>query len=281
MRINNIHKNIIIITLSVVSIGLFATVVYGLGTWDTGYRANNSVVDQEIDIDSGGTKKCITNNSGRDIFIPTNTAAEWTAFENNTPAGVSVADCCTINYYRTTGGLCCQSPTIGFCASQCASSCSGSCPGTATPVGSPPGGSVQIGTNCCNILSPYQSGQFIFWEYCCTPDCIGKECGDDGCGGSCGTCGSNATCPASTCVCDAGWDDCDGDNSCECDLSVNECSGGSCVPSSGTWQVASCSIAIPCSPDTCGVIGSICSPLLSNMACCNAATPNICTLICQ
>jgi len=23
---------------------------------------------------------------------------------------------------------------------------------------------------------------------CCTPDCDGKECGDDGCGGSCGSC---------------------------------------------------------------------------------------------
>ena len=25
-------------------------------------------------------------------------------------------------------------------------------------------------------------------EQSCTPDCSGKECGDDGCGGSCGSC---------------------------------------------------------------------------------------------
>jgi hypothetical protein len=30
----------------------------------------------------------------------------------------------------------------------------------------------------------------------CTPDCYGKECGDDGCGGSCGTCGYGKTCDA-------------------------------------------------------------------------------------
>jgi len=24
----------------------------------------------------------------------------------------------------------------------------------------------------------------------CIPDCVNKECGDDGCGGSCGVCGS-------------------------------------------------------------------------------------------
>ncbi|MFH2010512.1 MAG: hypothetical protein ABI333_28185 [bacterium] len=31
---------------------------------------------------------------------------------------------------------------------------------------------------------------------CCSPDCVGKDCGDDGCGGSCGICISPATCDA-------------------------------------------------------------------------------------
>ena len=30
----------------------------------------------------------------------------------------------------------------------------------------------------------------------CTPNCIGKQCGPDGCGGSCGTCPNNAPCDA-------------------------------------------------------------------------------------
>lgn len=34
----------------------------------------------------------------------------------------------------------------------------------------------------------------------CTPDCTGKECGDDGCGGSCGICPSGENCVSGTCV---------------------------------------------------------------------------------
>ncbi|MBM4353912.1 MAG: hypothetical protein FJ109_08965 [Deltaproteobacteria bacterium] len=41
------------------------------------------------------------------------------------------------------------------------------------------------------------------WEACgaefaacieCTPSCVGKECGDDGCGGTCGTCPEGKAC---------------------------------------------------------------------------------------
>ncbi len=34
----------------------------------------------------------------------------------------------------------------------------------------------------------------------CTPNCTGKVCGDDGCGGSCGTCPAGQTCHAGQCV---------------------------------------------------------------------------------
>lgn len=33
--------------------------------------------------------------------------------------------------------------------------------------------------------------------YCCTPNCSGKTCGSDGCGGSCGTCPFNYSCSSS------------------------------------------------------------------------------------
>jgi hypothetical protein len=47
----------------------------------------------------------------------------------------------------------------------------------------------------------------------CTPSCAGKVCGDDGCGGSCGTCGPTQLCAQSQCVvgqgtCDPGQDIC-------------------------------------------------------------------------
>ncbi len=37
---------------------------------------------------------------------------------------------------------------------------------------------------------------------CCTPDCQGKDCGTNGCGGSCGACGADHVCNANG-VCDA------------------------------------------------------------------------------
>lgn len=43
----------------------------------------------------------------------------------------------------------------------------------------------------------------------CTPDCAGKTCGDDGCGGSCGAC-TGGTCEAGQCVCPSGEKVCKG-----------------------------------------------------------------------
>lgn len=37
-------------------------------------------------------------------------------------------------------------------------------------------------------------------ETCCTLNCAGKSCGNDGCGGSCGTCGSNFNCVDGSCA---------------------------------------------------------------------------------
>jgi hypothetical protein len=36
----------------------------------------------------------------------------------------------------------------------------------------------------------------------CTPNCAGKECGGDGCGGSCGTCGEHDACQEGACNCE-------------------------------------------------------------------------------
>ncbi|MBT9557441.1 MAG: hypothetical protein IV100_15480 [Myxococcales bacterium] len=51
------------------------------------------------------------------------------------------------------------------------------------------------------------SGAFRLRAECCTPSCAGKSCGDDGCGGSCGTCGGGEVCDLGTCTvasCSAG-----------------------------------------------------------------------------
>ena len=43
----------------------------------------------------------------------------------------------------------------------------------------------------------------------CSPQCAGKECGDDNCGGDCGMCSGGETCQAGECVPSGTGDDCD------------------------------------------------------------------------
>lgn len=38
-----------------------------------------------------------------------------------------------------------------------------------------------------------------FQGTCCTPSCAGRQCGDDGCGGTCGTCNSESSCVEGWC----------------------------------------------------------------------------------
>ena len=88
----------------------------------------------------------------------------------------------------------------------------------------------------------------------CAPDCAGEECGDDGCGGTCGECQGETVCDAGQCVCapDCAGKECS-DDGCGgycgvCD-GGESCQAGQCVgtdadetwtdPESGlTWQVA-------------------------------------------
>ena len=69
------------------------------------------------------------------------------------------------------------------------------------------------GVTCC------VKGAKCFDGACCTGKCDGKECGHDGCGGSCGNCGGQELCSDGKCQCvpDCSDKEC-GDNGC----------GGSC-----------------------------------------------------
>ncbi|MBP5405521.1 hypothetical protein J6Z19_00020 [bacterium] len=57
---------------------------------------------------------------------------------------------------------------------------------------------VQVaGGKCYNIEN-------MTWDTICIPNCEGKQCGDDGCGGTCGGCGDDESCNAEyQCVADA------------------------------------------------------------------------------
>ena len=73
-------------------------------------------------------------------------------------------------------------------------------------------------------------------EIVCEPDCEGKDCGDDGCGGSCGECtGNQSLCVQGDCICvpDCEGKEC-GDDGCgsgcdECPGELDVCVGGTCV----------------------------------------------------
>lgn len=47
---------------------------------------------------------------------------------------------------------------------------------------------VECASTCC------EEGEKCFRGACCEPKCTGRECGDDGCGGTCGSCGNGIAC---------------------------------------------------------------------------------------
>ncbi len=110
----------------------------------------------------------------------------------------------------------------------------------------------------CTESSPCGAGE---WECVqCTPNCAGRTCGDDGCGGTCGTCEAGLSCDNAAGVClgpRCGNDDsvpcgdgtncqrnssCTADNACECNpgWQARRCDGSPCTESSpcnaGDWQ---------------------------------------------
>jgi hypothetical protein len=81
---------------------------------------------------------------------------------------------------------------------------------------------------------------FILKVSVCEKSCDGKECGDDGCGGSCGSCDSGETCTDGSCVVDC-TPSCEskecGDDG--CGGSCGECGEGDICNESGQCEVKS------------------------------------------
>ena len=76
--------------LGLVALGAFVpTAVWGVGVVTEGFR----VTSAGQDVDAHGTCKALITTDGKDRFVPTQSSAGWTAFLNNTPSGVTVADC--------------------------------------------------------------------------------------------------------------------------------------------------------------------------------------------
>ncbi len=92
-------------------------------------------------------------------------------------------------------------------------------------------------------------------ETTCTPDCTNKVCGDDGCGGSCGTC-TEGTCNNSgqcetTCTPDCTNKVCGDDG---CGGSCGTCTEGTCNNDSGQCETI-------CTPSTCDDLSAQCGSI--------------------
>jgi len=96
---------ILVATLFISTLGVIA------GSTTLGYRANSGTatfVDPASDTD-----RKVVNESGNDYFVPTKTDAEWNAFVNNLPAGVSLCNSTYLNACGTGGEYNCAGTCIG------------------------------------------------------------------------------------------------------------------------------------------------------------------------
>ena len=110
----------------------------------------------------------------------------------------------------------------------------------------------------------------------CTPRCSGKTCGDDGCGGTCGTCAAGTRCSsAGTCACTPSCSNrvCGADG---CGGTCGTCETGTQCSSSGTCVGPSC--ARPDSAASCDYSGWYYCGLDSQGAggCCSPTYPYTC-----
>ncbi len=135
-----------------------------------------------------------------------------------------------------------------------------------------------LGTGCtkkpgkvgegCDLEKRCEDGLRCVEAKCCQPNCEGKLCGDDGCGGSCGTCEGAATCQEGKCKCTpkcegkaCGDDGCGGGcGNCQADQACKEgkceCAGqvckGKCCPAGQVCNKKGACCDPKCGSKTCG-----------------------------
>jgi len=102
------------------------------------------------------------------------------------------------------------------------------------------------------VKSVCAADKVCFEEHCCAPDCMGKQCGDDGCGGTCGTCIADEKCVGGSCL------ECQ--TNADCTKEGEVCSGGECIPSGPACGDGECNgeeTMCDC-PDDCGTCPGCC-----------------------
>jgi hypothetical protein len=121
-------------------------------------------------------------------------------------------------------------------------------------------------------LADNAGGYFTFTTATCSPQCLGKQCGQDGCGGQCGQCCTSQTCESGMCVGGPGCEvnngpGCDGcpceDCMCSldpfcCEIMWDDLCVGQCISQcGGCGSEANCKDK-ECGPDSCGGVCGVC-----------------------
>ena len=96
---------------------------------------------------------------------------------------------------------------------------------------------------------PDNEGYYCVYQSPCEPDCVAKECGDDGCGGTCGACPPDMSCDGGVCI----------EEPCTPDCAGKECGDDGCGDLCGTCGAGFHCDAFTCLPD--------CVPACSDKAC--------------
>ena len=257
------------------------------------------------DVDSASCVECLSDGDcGSDVCnVNTNRCEDpCNGKECGTFSGKNCGSC--------TGGETCNTST-GVCQTTCVPDCDDKCGGASDGCGGkcndecdsgkvcqsqtcvPCGGNEQpcCDGDSCNSGYKCQSGACTTD---CTADCTGKECGDDGCGGNCGTC-DNA--PAPECInentlriyivpgecddkgkCSYDYSDqtcgyeCDNGVCTDCEPDCDDKCGGASDGCGGSCN-ASCPSGKVCSSQTCVPCGQIGEPCCVGDSC----TEGICT----
>lgn len=169
-----------------------------------------------------------------------------------------VSDCvCTLDPF------CCEVAWDAACVARANEECDG-CGGGCSPSPDWCGWHATLGRYGCRPASAAEpTGVYPLMCPPCQASCQGKQCGDDGCGDSCGACPQNAPCTASgLCQGFECWPDCTGlqcgDDG--CDGSCGACNAGAECSDAGVCEAVcdpNCQ-GKSCGPDGCGGVCGEC-----------------------
>lgn len=169
------------------------------------------------------------------------------------------------------------------------------------PAGNPTGGTADAGcarpcgSDCCpgGLICNLATRKC---DRPCRPSCDGRQCGNDGCGGTCGTCGGGSRCNESFGRCDTCNRSCSGKTCGDdgCGGTCGTCPSGQACTTAGTCQLCSTeSNAAFCArqgkscgpvsaPDSCGVARSVdCGSCTAPGNCGGGGTPGVCGSPCS